>query len=138
MVSSRLSRAGVRTVVMPAAVMADLDEHIRSFVGNDPDALVFTGPSGAPLRRGNFNKLVRWRDAVGKIGMPGLHFHDLRHTGNTLAAATGASTRDLIARMGHDSINAAIIYQHATTEAGRAIAAALDVVLQERTKPGDR
>lgn len=58
--------------------------------------------------------------------MPGLHFHDLRHTGNTLAATSGVSTRDLMARMGHDSINAAIIYQHATREADRTIASSLD------------
>ena len=63
---------------------------------------------------------------VTKIGKPGLHFHDLRHTGNTLAASSGASTRDLMARMGHDSMNAALIYQHATSEADRAIADALD------------
>jgi integrase len=47
------------------------------------------------------------------MGKVGLHFHDLR-TANTLAAQSGASTRDLMARMGHDSMNAAIIYQYAT------------------------
>lgn len=93
---------------------------------------MFTGPTGAPLRRGNFNKLVRWQEVIAKVGMIGLHFHDLRHTGNTLAATTGASTRDLMARMGHDSINAAIIYQHATNEAGQAIANALDALLRSR------
>jgi len=36
------------------------------------------------------------------------------------------STRDLMARMGHDSVNAAIIYQHATREADHVIADALD------------
>ena len=51
--------------------------------------------------------------------MPGLHFHDLRHTGNVLAAQTGASTRDLMARMGHDDMRAALIYQRATSEADR-------------------
>jgi integrase len=50
----------------------------------------------------------------------------LRHTGNTLAAATGVSTRDLMARMRHDSINAAIIHQHVTHEADHDIADALD------------
>lgn len=34
--------------------------------------------------------------------------------------------------MGHDLINAAIIYQHATNEAGQAIANALDVLLREQ------
>jgi integrase len=51
---------------------------------------------------------------VAAIGAPGLHFHDLRHTGNTLASrAPGASLRDVMARMGHDSPRAALIYQHA-------------------------
>ena len=35
-----------------------------------------------------------------------------------------------MARMGHDSMNAAIIYQHATREADRVIADALDVRVQ--------
>ena len=32
-----------------------------------------------------------WSAAVAAIGVPGLHSHDLRHTGNTLAASDGAS-----------------------------------------------
>jgi integrase len=51
----------------------------------------------------------QWRKALAKVdGLPdGLVFHDLRHTGNTLAAGTGASTRELMARMGHASPRAA-------------------------------
>ncbi|WP_430382700.1 hypothetical protein [Streptomyces sp. P10-4] len=30
----------------------------------------------------------------------GLHFHDLRHAGNTPASTAGASTRELMTRMG--------------------------------------
>ena len=60
------------------------------------------------------------------IGVPELHFHDLRHTGNTLAAQTGASLRDLMTRMGHDSPRAALIYQHASSDADKAIAEALN------------
>ncbi|MEH0970017.1 tyrosine-type recombinase/integrase [Micromonospora sp. CPCC 205546] len=72
--------------------------------------------------------------AVGRIGQPHLHFHDLRHTGNTLAARTGASTRDLMGRMGHDSSQAALIYQHATAEADRAIAKALNEAVRADRK----
>jgi integrase len=90
-----------------------------------PAALVFTGPLGGVLRRGNFRRDSGWLAAVSKLGIPGLHFHDLRHTGNTLAAP-GASLADLKARMGHDSARAAMIYQHATAAADRAIADALD------------
>jgi integrase len=61
---------------------------------------------------------------------PGLHFHDLRHTGNVLAARTGASLRDLMQRMGHDSPAAALIYQHAISGADRAIADAVSAAVE--------
>jgi integrase len=77
------------------------------------------------LRRGNFRRDTGWAAAVTGAGAPGLHFHDLRHTGNTLAAQSGTSVADLKARMGHDSARAALIYQHATTGADHQIADAL-------------
>ena len=58
---------------------------------------------------------------MGDLGLSDLHFHDLRHTGNTLAAATGASTKELMTRMGHASSRAALLYQHATRERELAI-----------------
>jgi hypothetical protein len=68
---------------------------------------------------------------VVKAGLPaGFHFHDLRHTGNTLAAASGASTRELMHRMGHGSMRAALIYQHAASDRDREIAAALGLRIQ--------
>lgn len=75
-------------------------------------------------RRSNFTRRV-WQPACQTVGIDGLRFHDLRHTGNTLAAATGASTRELMARMGHASPRAALIYQHATADRDAAIAKAL-------------
>jgi integrase len=129
------SRAGRRTVALPAAVGPAVRDHLAEFVPDGPEAWVFTGPTGRPILRGNFNKLVRWREAVDSVGAPMLHFHDLRHTGNTFAARTGASLRDLMARMGHDSAHAAMIYQHATSEADHAIAEAVDAALTtERAK----
>jgi integrase len=64
--------------------------------------------------------------SLAAIGLPGLHFHDLRHTANTLAAQDGVSLADLKARMGHDSVRAAMIYQHAAAEADQKIANMLD------------
>lgn len=78
----------------------------------EPGALVFCGPSGVPLRRSNFGKMSGWPHAVRSIGAEGLHFHNLRHTGGTFAATGRAGIRDLMARMGHDSERAALIYQH--------------------------
>ncbi len=36
-----------------------------------------------------------WLPATETVGVEGLSFHDLRHSGATLAAATGANTREL-------------------------------------------
>jgi len=47
--------------------------------------------------------------------MTGIHFHDLRHSGNTLAGEAGASLRELMDRMGHSTTRAALIYQHRTS-----------------------
>ncbi len=106
------SQAGRRIVGVPATVIPVLREHLAIFAKDDPGALVFPGAKGGPLRRGNFNKMSAWPRAVESIGMTGLHFHDLRHTGNQFAAQSGARLRDLMARMGHDSERAAMIYQH--------------------------
>ncbi len=71
------------------------------------------------------------------MGLKGLHFHDLRHTGNTLAAQSGASLADLKARMGHDSDRAALIYQHATGDADQKIADTLSARVEAERKDGD-
>ena len=57
--------------------------------------------------------------------MTGVRLHDLRHTGATLAAATGASTKELMNRLGHASSEAALRYQHATFDRDAVIAQAL-------------
>lgn len=134
------SRAGVRTIALPKAALPMLKQHVSSHVGEAPEAFVFTGESCRNLWRGNFNKLVKWPEAVAAVGVPGLHFHDLRHTGNTLASrAPGASLRDIMARLGHDSPCAALIYQHANREADQGIADAIDkAVKAARRKPSKR
>ncbi|MGI9023949.1 MAG: hypothetical protein ACR2HV_12090, partial [Acidimicrobiales bacterium] len=55
--------------------------------------------------------------------------HDLRHAGATLSAWTGASTKELMARLGHSSSQAALIYQHAASDRDRKIAEGLDAVV---------
>jgi integrase len=126
------SRAASRTVAIPASILPAVLHHIDRYVAKGPESFVFTGPKGGLLRRSNFRSLVDWSDAVAAIGKPGLHFHDLRHTGNTLAARTRASLRDLMTRMGHDSPRAALIYQHASEEADRAIADAVNQAISSQ------
>ncbi|MFI6800739.1 hypothetical protein [Streptosporangium canum] len=50
-------------------------------------------------------------DVVAEMGLPGLHFHHLGRTGNMLAAESGAGLKDLMPRMGHDNVRAALIYR---------------------------
>jgi integrase len=125
------SRAGRRTVNIPASVLPDIKAHLEKHTKRNDDALVFTGIKGGPLRRSGFNTLTRWVDVVRTMGAPGLHFHDLRHTGNTLAADMGVSLRNLMARMGHDNERAALIYQHASNKADRKVAEGLDALVKE-------
>jgi integrase len=103
----------------------------RKNAGPESAALVFIGQRGGALRRGNFRKASGWSAAAAAIGLPGLHFHDLRHTGDTLAAQAEVSLADLRARMGHDSVRAAMIYQHAAAEADQKIADTLDQQMGE-------
>ncbi len=64
-----------------------------------------------------------------------MHFHDLRHTGNTLTATAGANLRELMTRMGHGSTRAALIYLHSTDERQQAIADALGDLAVQQLKP---
>ena len=90
------------------------------------------------LRRNNWGKSVSWSKAVKAAGLPvGFHFHDLRHTGNHLAAASGASTRELVHRMGHSSVRAALIYQHAPSGRYQEIAAAMDRRIDASVRAND-
>jgi integrase len=99
------------------------------------DGLVFTGPNGARLRRSNFRRRV-WLPALATARLPEIHFHDLRHTGNVLTASAGASLKELMARMGHASTRAALLYLHDTDDRQRAIAAAVsDLARQELEQP---
>jgi hypothetical protein len=59
----------------------------------------------------------------------GLHFHDLGHTGNALAAQV-ASLRELMGRMGRSSTRTAVIYQHASRQRERAIGAAVSALVE--------
>ncbi|MGW4101845.1 tyrosine-type recombinase/integrase [Streptomyces sp. NPDC004976] len=130
------SAAGKRTVSIPAAILPEIREHLNKYAEPGADGRVFVGAKGAIPRRNHFNRL--WRKACDDIGVKALHFHDLRHTGNTLAASTGASTRELMARMGHSTARAALIYQHASAERDRLIADAVSGLVDRGREGKDR
>jgi integrase len=65
------SVAGPRTVSIPPSVVEAMRGHLDEHVEDDPAALVFTGPKGGPIRRGNFRKLTLWRKVVADLGLVG-------------------------------------------------------------------
>ena len=79
-----------------------------------------------------------WERARVAAGRPDLHLHDLRHSGLTWTAATGATTAELMHRAGHASPAAALRYQHATKDRDRALADALAALSEGQVAHLDR
>ena len=115
--------AGQRTISVPANVMPALRGHLDSYVGPEPTAWLFTAQDGGPMVPSTLNRV--WQRARRAIDRPDLHYHDLRHSGLTWSAASGASVAELMRRGGHAHPAAALRYQHATEDRDRAIADAL-------------
>jgi integrase len=119
--------AGMRVMFIPPHVLGAVSSHLNEFTGPNAEDLVFVGIKGQPVRRASL--YTAWRRALEGAnlgpGLEGFRFHDLRHTGATLAAGAGASTRELMARLGHSSTAAAMRYQHATSDRDALIARAL-------------
>lgn len=123
------TEAGRRTVAIPKTLADILSDHLARFTGTEATALLFTGERGGPVEGPAWS--ARFRKARETVELDSLHFHDLRHFAGTTAASTGASTRELMARFGHASPRAALIYQHATAVRDHAIADAVDDVLSK-------
>jgi integrase len=121
------SSAGVRTLAVPPHVTPLLVAHLEHFVDADGDALIFTGSLGEPLRVRSLD--TAWQKARASIGRKDLHFHDLRHSGLTLAAVTGATIKELMQRAGHADERAAMRYQHVALNRDRVLADALSALV---------
>ena len=122
------TKAGRRTVAVPGPTLTALTCHLAAYAGDRPDDLVVDVTDRALG--------VAWRRARLAAGRPDLHFHDLRHSGLTWSAATGASVAELMRRAGHASQSAALRYQHATDARDRALAEALGAMDEQSRQAG--
>jgi hypothetical protein len=120
--------AARRTIVLPSDLLAEIEQHLTTWAAPGPDGFVFLGVKGGPLRPQVWQ--TAWVKARSSLGLDGLHFHDLRHVAGTMAASTGAGTKELMYRLGHASPQAALRYQHATRERDTAIADAMGVMMR--------
>jgi integrase len=111
-------------------------EHLREHAAMGRDGLLFPAQHGEQLAPSTLYKV--YYPARPKAGRPDLRFHDLRRTGAVLAASTGATLAELMARLGHSTPGAALRYQHAAQERDRVIAKALSVLAALRPRRARR
>jgi integrase len=127
------SEAGKRTVSIPPHLLPVVEKHLSDHTSSGPDGLLFPARGGGHMVPSSLYKVFYpAREAAGR---PDLRFHDLRHTGATLAAATGATLADLMTRLGHSTPAAALRYQHSVADRDKAIAAALSGFAEAKVVP---
>lgn len=119
------SDAGDRDIHIPPHVIPAVNDHLRDHVRIGPDALLFPAAWNAEAHLAHSTLQAVFYPAREAAGRPDLRFHDLRHTGATLAAVAGATMADLMARLGHSTPRAALIYQHTAAGRDRTVASAM-------------
>lgn len=110
LVKAPKSEAGVRNVTIPPHVIEDLREHVARHARPGKEGLLFPSATGGYMGGSALHRV--YGPARVAAGRPDLSFHDLRHTGQTYAAASGANLRELMARAGQSSPGAALRYLH--------------------------
>lgn len=106
--------AGNRSVTVPPHVARILQGHLESNTGPEPDAFVFVTTRGQRLSTTAFTKSIK--AGFARIGKPQMRVHDLRHIGATFAAQAGATTKELMSRLGHTTPTMSMRYQIAAQE----------------------
>jgi integrase len=124
------TRAGRRSVPLPASIMADLVAHLDR-VGATGADLVFAAPAGGPVRPSLFRRRV-WKPAVTEAGLAPLRLHDLRHTAVAFWIEAGASPTEIAARAGHTSVVTVLDrYGHLLPGSDDRVTAALDRMVEQ-------
>lgn len=106
------TEGSIRTVELPSELTPLLKEHLKT-VGAFPDALLFERRPGSGEHWLEFQMNNYWRDARAAAGFNG-RFHSLRAFAGTMFAQTGATTYEILDRLGHRNLKTAMDYQRAT------------------------
>ena len=124
------TKTSLRTVTLPRSVMVALTEHMDTYTGAEPDALVFTGDRGNPVLRSWFHRHY-YQPATAKAGLSGLRFHDLRHTFVALWVSLGRNPKEVSKAAGHSSVAFTLDrYGHLYETDDDGLADQLDALLQ--------
>lgn len=127
-VTTPKSDAGERDVEIPPHLLPVIKDHLTAHVGPAKDALLFPAQHGGHLAPATlYRQFYKARTAANRDD---LRWHDLRHSGAVLAAATGATLAELMQRLGHSTPQAAMRYQHAARGRDRQIARQLSKLVE--------
>ena len=124
------SEAGVRDVAIPPHLVDRFRAHLFEHVRPGADSLLFPSPADPARWHQTKEFYIHFHQARAEAGRDDLGWHHLRHTGAVLAASTGATLAELMARLGHSTAEAALRYQHAAAGRDRAVAAAMSALVQ--------
>ncbi len=111
-----------RTVITPPHVRADLLHHLDAYVGDDPKAQLFPAVRGCHLNDRVFRDYLA--PALKAINREDMRIHDLRHFAGTQAARVG-NLPETMARLGHSTPKASLIYQGIASGRAEEVATAL-------------
>ena len=114
--------AGIRDVAIPPHLLPEVRAHLEDHTGPGRDALLFPAAAKGDRHMAPSTLYKVYYPARNAAGRPDLRWHDLRHTGATLAAQTGATIAELMGRLGHTTPGAAMRYQHAAADRDTEIA----------------
>ncbi len=106
--------AGYRSIDIPARIIPLIEAHLERHVRPEPEAWLYG--NGRPISPRHFYRA--WEEARKKVALK-MTLHDLRHSGLTWSARTGAPLAELMRRGGHSDPKASIRYQHATRKENR-------------------
>lgn len=124
------SAAGIRDVSIPPHLVPVVKSHLASNITGGRDGLLFPAANDPTRHLAPASFYRAYYPAREAAGRPDLRFHDLRHTGAVLAAQTGATLAELMARLGHSTAGAAMRYQHASRDRDQQIASRLSALAE--------
>jgi len=119
-----------RMVIVPPHIRADLLVHLDTNVGADQAAQLFPAVHGCHLNDRVFRDYLR--PALKSIGREDLRIHDLRHFAGTQAARVG-NLPETMARLGHSTPKASLIYQGIASGRAEEVAEALSKLAKRGT-----
>lgn len=102
-----------RWVTVPAGCVPSLQQHMKTFSQPGREGLLFPNKDGERVKRQRFNRMLK-KACEEALGHANTHSHILRHYGGTEFARAGGSLAEIMARLGHSTVNTALQYQHAS------------------------